>query len=498
MIKQLILSVILVLSISSEILAQENVFISRRFWKSNPSVEQIKEAVAKGNDPSALNENAFDGVVYALLENVNDYAIKYLLSLEGNDVTKRTHDSRTYVFWAAYKGNVTIMQHLFDKGAVINIRDSKGNTPVTFAASSGQKNEAVYNLFEKQGAILKDEVNKYGVNALLLVAPFLENEAELTYFLNKGFELETLDPIGNNIFNYAAKNGSIDFLKLLVKKGIDPKNVNNKGGNAMLYASFGTRSTQNTLEVYQFLESLGVAANVVGDNGKNPLHTIAYKNKDVAVFNYFMSKGVDVNLKDEEGNFPFGNAAANNNLAIVKTLFTKVKDSNQKDGNGRTALALAVHRNTADVVEYLLEKGADVQTKDEKGNTLSYYLANAFNEKEPAAFEAKLKLLTAHNLKVGQTQGNGNTLVHIAAQKNNIALLKRVVDFGIDINAMNDEGYTALHISAMKTQDDVVLKYLISKGADTSIKTEFDETALDLASENELLQKQNVQLNFLK
>ncbi|EDM45565.1 hypothetical protein SCB49_07147 [unidentified eubacterium SCB49] len=495
MLKQVVVSLFLILGVSSGISAQENTFLSRSFWKSNPSVAQLQELVKQGNDPAALTNNGFDGVVYAILSNVNDDAIKYLLAQEGNGVDKRTHDSRTYLFWAAYKGRVAVMQHLFDNGASFDVKDSKGNTPVTFTASAGEKSQEVYDLFEKQGVVLKDEVNKYGVNALLLIAPFLENEAELNYFLNKGFTLETLDPLRNNIFNYATKNGNIDFLNLLIKKGIDPKKVNTEGGNAMLYASLGTRNTQNKLETYQFLESLGVPVNVVGDNGKNPLHTIAAKNKNVAVSEYFIKNGVDVSLKDKEGNFPFGNASHSNTLEVVKTLFAQVKDVNLKDGEGRSALALAVASNDANVVKFLLDNGAAIDTKDNEGNTLAYFL---FNERKDKLFSEKLELLKEYNLNFKEIQGGANTLAHIAVQKNNLSLLKQALAFGVDPNAVNDEGYTALHISAMKAKDDAILKYLVSKGANTSIKTDFDESVLDLASENELLQKNNVELNFLK
>lgn len=496
--KSIILSILLVLCISSEILAQDNVFLSRGFWKSNPTVDQIISAIDKGNDPVALNKNAFDAVVYALLENVNNDAIKYLLSLEGNDVKKRTHDSRTYVFWAAYKGNVAIMKHLLDKGAAINITDSKGNTPVTFAASSGQKKPEVYNLFEKQGAILSAEANKNGVKVLFLVAPFLDNEEELSYFLDKGASLTELDPIGNTVFNHAAKNGNIEFLQLLVAKGVDPKKENEHGGNAMLYASQGTRSRQSSLETYKYLESLEVKVNVVGDNGRNPLHTIASRTEDFSVFKYFLEKDVAVNLKDNQGNFPFGNAAKSNDLKVIELLFKKVKDVNQKDGKGRSALALSVLGNSVGVVDFLLSKGADVQTKDAEGNSLLYYLVNSFEAKNPKVFDAKLQLLKTQGLQLNETQGGANTLLHIAAQQNDLTLLKRVSDFGIDVNAKNIDGYTALHISAMKSQDDALLKYLVSIGANTTIKTEFEETAFDLSSENEILKKQHIQLNFLK
>lgn len=483
---------------STAIFAQENVFLTRDYWKSNPSVAQIQKDIEAGNDPSELNRNTFDGVVYALLEQADDAAIKFLLTQIGNEIEKRTHDSRTYIFWAAYKGNVAIMKYLLEKGAKLDVWDSHGNTPVTFAAATGQKNTLVYELFEKYGANLLKEKNEDGVGVLHLVTPYLENEKELTYFVNKGFDLKETDPKGNNIFNYAAKRGNIEFLKMLIAKGVSPKIVNKEGGNAILYASQGMRNSKNTLTTYQFLESLGVAVHVIGDRGRNPLHSIAYRNENLEIFNYFIDKGVDVNLQDNEGNTPFMNAANSNDLKVVQFLSNYVKDINSKNENGRSALAMAVHRNTPEVVDFLLKKGADIQAKDKDGNTLAYYVLNTFDPKDTAAFEAKLKVLQAEGLTLEQRQNTGNSVLHIAVQRNDLALVKRLASFGIDVDAKNSDGYTALHIAAMKAADDTILKYLLGQGADKTIKTDFDETALHLAQENELLQKQNVQLNFLR
>ena len=67
-----------------------------------------------------------------------------------------------------------------------------------------------------------------------------------------------------------------------------------------------------------------------------------------------------------------------------------------------------------------------------------------------------------------------------------------------DVNAKNKDGLTALHKAAMISQDDVILKYLISIGAKNDIKTEFDETAYALAKENETLNQNKVSVEFLK
>ncbi|MFT4848142.1 MAG: ankyrin repeat protein [Polaribacter sp.] len=281
-----------------------------------------------------------------------------------------------------------------------------------------------------------------------------------------------------------------------IEKGVNPKMTNQEGGNAILYASRGTRNSQNSQETYAFLENLGIAINVVGDNNRNPLHSIAYNNDNLDLFSYFIKKGVDVNLQDDGGDSPFMNAANSNDLKVVQFLSDYVKDVNVKNENGRSALAMAVNKNTPEVVDFLLKKGAEIQVKDKEENSLAYYLLNTFKAENLEEFEAKLKLLQGNGLSMNQTQNGGNTLLHIATQTNNLALLKRLASFSIAINAKNNDGYTALHIAAMKAENDTIIKYLLSLGADKTIKTEFDETVLDLASENELLQ--NSKLNFLQ
>ena len=59
-----------------------------------------------------------------------------------------------------------------------------------------------------------------------------------------------------------------------------------------------------------------------------------------------------------------------------------------------------------------------------------------------------------------------------------------------------NDGLTPLHLAAMKAKDVKLLQLLISKGADKKILTDFNESAFDLAKENELLSKSDI--TFLK
>ncbi|MGB0175844.1 MAG: ankyrin repeat domain-containing protein, partial [Owenweeksia sp.] len=72
-----------------------------------------------------------------------------------------------------------------------------------------------------------------------------------------------------------------------------------------------------------------------------------------------------------------------------------------------------------------------------------------------------------------------------------------LIEKGIDINLKNDEGYTALHIAAMRAGNPEILEQLVRAGADKTVTTEFGESAYDLASENELLANRSSNLEFL-
>lgn len=473
--------------------AQNNVFLERSYWKKNPDVTQIKAEIAKGSNPSQLNANAFDPVVFAIVEDTANDAVKFLLEQKGNDVNKLTHDGRTYIFWAAYRGNTDLMEYLLARGAKTNVLDDHGYTYLNFAAANGQSNTKVYDLALKNGANLKKDLDHDGANALLLIAPHDKDFTLINYFIGKGLDIKSTDANGNTAFNYAARTGNITTLKRLLEKGVTFND------NAMIFASQGTRSTANTLELYQYLESLKIKPTAVLKNGQNALHAIVRKDKQEDIIKYFIEKGVDINQADHDGTTAFMNAAmANSDVAVINLLAASVKNINQVNKKGISALALAVRSNTPEVVRLLIQKGADVNVADANGDNLAYYLIQSYNPQKAEAFEAKLKALEEKGFKVATPQKNGNTLYHLAVAKNDLSLIKLVERYKVDVNAKNKEGMTALHKAAMTAQDAAILKHLMALGAKKDAVTEFKETAYDLASENEALTKNKIAIDFLK
>lgn len=477
---------------------QKNSLLDQSFWKGTPDAATVQAEIAKGNNPSESNDRSFDPVVYAINSDSPTETIKLLLEQPGNDVNKSTHDNRIYLHWAAYRGNADIVNYLIAKRSDINLEDSHGTTPITFAANAGQSNTAVYDALFKAG-ISPTKKYKNGANLLLLAIASDKDLTLTNYFVSKGMSLKDVDNEGNTAFNYAARSGNITLLKSLVDKGVKYND------NALIIAAEGSRRDANTIEVYQYLiNDLKLNAKVVSNEGQTVLHSIVRKPKQTAIINYFLDLGVDANKADKEGNTALMSAATAKDTEALELLLPKIKDINYQNAKGESALTMAIQSGSVESAAILLKKGSNVAVVDKNGNNLGFYLIQSYrpqgrgeNANDP--FTAKMKLLQDNGLNLATAQKDGNTLYHIAILKNDLNLLKKLEGLKIDVNAQNNDGLTALHKAAMISSDDSILKYLVTTmGAKKDLTTEFDETAYALAKENETLTKQNISVEFLK
>jgi ankyrin repeat protein len=475
--------------------AQNNTLLGAEFWKTQPDLATVKAEIAKGNNPAEANRGNFDVVTMAINNNAKTDVIKYLIEQEGNSVKKKTHDGRIYLHWAASRGNVEIVNYLLQKGSDINFGDDRGTIPMVFAIGNGQTNKEVYEAFFKAGNNPKQKFQN-GTSLLLLA---IANDKELLlsdYLVTKGLAYSDTDELGRTAFDYAARSGNLELLKKLKAKGV--KNTQ----QALLLAAQGGRSGAASLDVYKYLvEELKIPAAATGENGETVLHHLVRKPKQEEQINYFLSKGVDINKADKSGNTAFMVVANTRNTELAKSLLPKVKNINTVNNKGETALLLSVQNSSSEMVGLLLENGASTAVVSKEGN-LGYYLVQSYRAPRAGEladdFSKKLVLLQAKGVDLSAPQPDGNTLYHLAVAKNELALFKALEPLKIDVNAKNKESMTALHRAAMMAKDDAILKYLLSLGAKKELLTELDETAFDLAKENEYLTEQKITIDFLK
>jgi len=415
--------IVLLSLLSLQTVAQNNVLVERSYWKQAPSLEKVKADIAAGNDPSAFNEHTFDAVTWAILEDASDAIIWYLLEQPGNDVNKRSHDGRTPIFWAAYKDNIELMNALVAKGAKTDLIDSHGYGLVTFAASTGQTNQAIYELCIKHGATIKKEQNKDGANPLLLIIPYAKDTEIINYFKDLGISMHATDNEGNNAFTYAARSGNIDMMDYAMQSKLNP-HANNDA--AILFAAKGTRGDKVSLETFKYLEGKGLSLTAKDKNDRSALYYLSAKSNDIRLLQYFLQAGLKPDQKDKQGN---------------------------------CALLQAAAYNTGEVLHLLAKSSTNPMITNEQGESI----------------------------------------VHLAVSNQNMETLNTALtELGMPVNETTNEGLTPLHLAAMQAKDTKMLQFLLDHGADKTIETEFGETAYDLAIENELLQKNNVNLDFLK
>jgi ankyrin repeat protein len=171
-------------------------------------------------------------------------------------------------------------------------------------------------------------------------------------------------------------------------------------------------------------------------------------------------------------------------LALIKMLLDKGADPNlainmkppqiQAQGTvtipaGGTALNRAVRSTDMVTIKLLLEKGANPNLAIKDGTTPIMQAA--------AGVAAR---------------GEEEEVIDKADQADPLDAIKLFVEMGADVNAVNEQGNTALHLAAQRGNDRAI-EYLVSKGAKLDVKNKGNRTPLDLAraskTTTELIQK---------
>lgn len=176
--------------------------------------------------------------------------------------------------------------------------------------------------------------------------------------------------------------------------------------------------------------------------------------------------------------------AENGSAAQLKKAVTGA-DLNGKNAEGNTLLMIAALGGNEEVVQYLLSQKVPLETKNKRGDTaLAFAVANSQSE------VAKLLISAGADVDVTVAGKNEDTLFIRALLsdpdlgKTILAKKKSVLD------KPNKLGETAL-FQATRLGDVETLRFLLSQGANKTLKNKAGKTPLDIAKEsaNEDVQK---------
>lgn len=177
------------------------------------------------------------------------------------------------------------------------------------------------------------------------------------------------------------------------------------------------------------------------------------------ILSLLIESGADVNQQCLGGSTPLH--AANGSPILTRLLLASGANANAIDVNGNTPLHLTT---SEDVIAALVEDGqADVTVKNEHGQTPLHKMIRSFDEK------AAVKLM-GYGIDCNAVDDHGNTALHSAFQTGpprNSAILKALITGGTDPNLRNRDGNTALFcILGFDAREREAISSLIAAGAD--------------------------------
>jgi hypothetical protein len=152
----------------------------------------------------------------------------------------------------------------------------------------------------------------------------------------------------------AVKDGNIDVIKLLLKRGVSPDIKDNTGRTA-LYTAF----TDADPAVVELLLQHGANPDA-GDGGGGTLLHLALRRGDADMAVLLLEHGADPDMPDGSGLPPLHMALAAENITVFKQLLARGADPDAVDNNGVSALEAAYAKsNGEELVRMLLGSGAD-------------------------------------------------------------------------------------------------------------------------------------------
>jgi ankyrin repeat protein len=344
--------------------------------------------------------------------------VRRLLAAGGNPNAKLLR-GETPLMMASRAGNPAIAELLLSKGADPNARAARGQTALMWAVA--QKHPDVVKVLIAHKADLHARSDTW--TDVMAVTP----HGYLDY--NRAV------PHGNDTaILFAARVGDMASAKLLVAAGA---NVNDTDAWGISVTELAAHS--GFTEMVEFLLDKGADPKRGGKAGFAALH-IAIMRRDERMANALLAHGADANAPLQTWT-PTRRSSSDFNF--------------QPELVGATPLWLAARFTQPDMIRLLMKHGAD---------PLFVHRSERVPDRYP--WEMRREVLSPIMAAAGMGGGGASWVELDRSLREPLALetIRLLVELGVDVNAVNTDGRTALD-AAQTSKFDSVVKYLVEKGA---------------------------------
>lgn len=333
--------------------------------------------------------------------------------------------------------------------ANVDLAANDGSTPLHLASASGQT--TLVKELIKSGA----SVNKPDQSGLTAI--FLARSVELlSILLQNNAVIDTkLTASGNTLLHvYAAdENVPSEMITVLTARGVDVNAINHLGETPIFVSC-----KQGNFEKTVALLSAGSCVNNVASNGQTLLHAALWSKNSKLACHLMQNAKIDLDVTDNCSMTPLDVAVEIGDVDCVKLLTEKLAERGQTGIGGATPGNRALKLEKYDVLRELLHRGWSYEESQSQTSPLLIY--TGFGDLKTC------KILCALNEGVNESDEKGQTSLHLAAFGGNTDLLSCLLQAGADVNLLDENGCSPLHIACARIPQSLTdIRLLIKYGA---------------------------------
>ncbi|KAL6152991.1 hypothetical protein ACJQWK_04233 [Exserohilum turcicum] len=371
-----------------------------------------------------------------------------------------------------------------------DIKPSKDWTPIFYSVY--HQREAALSHFLRAGAS-PDDVTDIGQPPLCIaIASGYTEIAKILLDAGADVNAATKDG-GETALHIAVKNGRVDLIELLIAYGpnLDLK-THETGETPLHYAA----SKSGSLAAVMTLLQHGASYNTLNANAQTPAEAALKTNNingAVAIINAANSKRNQLtkekemllkHVKKTQGRFSIGNdliadifaaacdpesnvlveAIKRDDVLLVEMFLEKGSDPDRQTARGLRPIFVALEYAGVPVIKAILKRNPDLSVCNEKGLSVLQAALESPLVREKDTVQVVVEALLEEGADAKVTYRDGKTLLHRTVSSfNNLKIAQMLVDAGVEVNAQDTEGNTALHVAT--THSKLCIDFLLKNKA---------------------------------
>ncbi|MFO0556629.1 MAG: ankyrin repeat domain-containing protein [Polyangiales bacterium] len=462
-------------------------------------IESVQLLLARGASPNAAD--SYHGhTIFVAIEKGNVEIVRMLLDAGARTDVLAKQSGDTPLTAAAKTGNVEMVRMMLEKGADVLAKNRDGEDALAFLAARKELRREFASVLEKHGVDTSPPVIERLPDELVSPSPWFAavysgDLRKLRAMLAEGHAVDDRDPYGATALMYAVEAERYDLVQALLDASADPKAKDSEGNSVSGYASFSPNAEIDALleeragekllsmdvlneragrsmlsgDARKMLErgELKKLTSMLREKKLRPFTTIGGRSLvnlaisigDSDLLDFLLGLGLTVSFADLRGQLPLLAAVQSGETETAEMLLSKGA-SLDVTVNGQSLLLKMISEYNESAAQWLLERGASADGVDEQGrNALQIAVQNGQSE-------LGLALVKRFPSMISQKDNDGMTALHRAAENwwGASAIAREIVEQGVDLNAFDVQGRTALHIAVECYADDAA-RFFLSRGA---------------------------------